>query len=62
MRELIVTLQGQAKSDPECLHGHDGDRSDGGTDGDKDQGILPAIFRCHLIDHDACVDGNEEAI
>ena len=62
MRELVVTTKGKLQGNAKSLDGHDGDGADGGTDRDKDEGILCAVNRRNSVDHDSRENRNSEAV
>lgn len=60
--ELILALKSHFESNTECLDGHDGDGSSGGTDGQVDERILAAVFWCDFVDHEDGEDGDKGAV
>lgn len=52
MAELVVPAQGQFDRDSEALDGHDGYTAHAGADAEIDHGVLLAVDRRDLVDHD----------
>lgn len=49
--ELVVARERQFQCDPKRLDGHDRDRTNKRTNGQVDDRVFGAMFRCDLVDH-----------
>lgn len=62
MRELIAARKSELQGNAKCLDGHDGHGADSRTYGQIYQGILFAVNRSDLVDHDGSEYDHDNAV
>ena len=60
--ELVMPGKSELHRNAEGLDGHDGDGSNGRADREVDQRVFLAVNGRNLVDHDAGVHNNHEAV